>query len=340
MAGGTGTRFWPFSSTSNPKQFIDILGTGQSLIQMTFDRLKTSVPKDNILVVTNEMYRGKVENHLTDLPKENILCEPFMRDTAPCIAYANAVISSRTEGGNPAIVVAPSDHLILNPVEFGRILEVAFEEALSQSGIVTMGIKPSRPDTGYGYIKYRGDSEVAKVEEFTEKPDLAAAKKMLDSSDYCWNSGIFVWSLDTIKGEFEKHLPEMASRFKGTELNGVKGEVDRIYDGCESISIDYGILEKASEVKVVPSDFGWSDLGTWNSLANHLGDDQGNKTSGVEVMATDSSGNIIVGSDKKTIAIKSLNDTIIVDTKDALLICPKTDEQWVKELVGQLKDKK
>ena len=203
-----------------------------------------------------------------------------------------------------------------------------------------MGIKPSRPDTGYGYIKYRGDREVAEVEEFIEKPDLATAEKMLASGDYCWNSGVFIWSLETIEREFEKHLPEMASRFKGTELNGERGEVDDIYEGCESISIDYGILEKASEVKVVPSDFGWSDLGTWNSLANHLGEDQGNKTSGVEVIATDSSGNIIVGSENKTIAIKGLNDTIIVDTKDALLICPKTDEQWVKELVGQLKDKK
>ena len=340
MAGGVGTRFWPMSRTSKPKQFLDILGTGQSLIQMTFDRLKSSVPRENILVVTNEMYRGKVEDHLSDLPKANILCESAMRNTAPCIAYANAVISSRTESGNPAIVVAPSDHLIFNTGEFSRILGLAFEESLTHGGIVTMGIKPSRPDTGYGYIKYRGNSEVAEVEEFTEKPDLATAEKMLASGDYCWNSGIFIWSLETIEGEFEKHLPEMTSRFKSAELNGTKGEVDVIYEGCESISIDYGILEKASEVKVVPSDFGWSDLGTWNSLANHLGDDQGNKTSGVEVIATDSSGNIIVGSDKKTIAIKGLNDTIIVDTKDALLICPKTDEQWVKELVAQLKDKK
>lgn len=342
MAGGVGTRFWPMSRSTMPKQFLDILGIGKSLIQMTFDRLSHTINPENILVVTNESYRSLVQVHLPALPKENILCEPCMRNTAPCIAYANAVIENRTSTNysDVAIVVAPSDHLIVDTSEFSRVLGVATDEAVSENTLVTLGIKPTRPDTGYGYIKFDGDGEVAQVERFTEKPNLEVAKVMLDEGGYCWNSGIFVWSLESIKKEFEAHLPYVQELFIDKGLCGVQGEANELYEKSDSISIDYGILEKASKVKVIPSDFGWSDLGTWRSLATHLNDDEhGNSISGADVVANASGGNVIVTEAGKTVAVKDLNDFIVVDTKDALLICPRTSEQWVKELVGSLKSK-
>ncbi len=335
MAGGFGTRFWPKSRISKPKQFLDILGTGKSLIQMTYDRLLKSVPSSNILVVTNEFYCEVVAEHLPELPSENILAEPCMRNTAPCIAYANSVIASRVaDPSNTSIIVAPSDHLITDGEEFHRVLSVAFDACLESDQILTMGIKPSRPDTGYGYIKYRGVGEVLEVVEFTEKPELSQAEGFLNSGDYCWNSGIFVWSLATINSAFEKHLPAISQAFSSGY------DVEDIYANCESISIDYGVLEKSENVGVIAADFGWSDLGTWTSLSSHIDLSEGNHTVGADVISTDSIGNIIVAPKGKTIAIKGLNDFIVVDTEDAMLICPKSDEQWVKELVGQLKDKK
>ncbi len=350
MAGGVGTRFWPMSRTSKPKQFLDILGTGRSLIQMTFDRLSSVVPPSNILVVTNELYRSDVASHIPSIPSENILCEPCMRNTAPCIAYANAVISSRAASSgvdacDVGIIVAPSDHLILKEPEFGRIISLALIEATSTSSLVTLGIQPTRPDTGYGYIKFSrssstGDStgEIASVDRFTEKPDLETARGFLEEGGYCWNSGIFVWSLANISCEFSKHLSDMSSAFESAELCGNAGEVDDIYTSCESISIDYGILERASSVSVIPCDFGWSDLGTWTSLANHLPKDSSkNRSSGVDLVVSESANNIVVGTDsEKIIALRGLNDFIVVDTQDALLVCPKSDEQWVKVLVGKL----
>ena len=350
MAGGVGTRFWPMSRTSKPKQFLDILGTGRSLIQMTFDRLSSVVPPSNILVVTNELYRSDVASHIPSIPSENILCEPCMRNTAPCIAYANAVISRRVASSgvdacDVGIIVAPSDHLILKEPEFGRIISLALLEATSTSSLVTLGIQPTRPDTGYGYIKFSrlsstGDStgEIASVDRFTEKPDLETARGFLEEGGYCWNSGIFVWSLANISSEFSKHLSDMSSAFESAELCGNAGEVDDIYTSCESISIDYGILERASSVSVIPCDFGWSDLGTWTSLANHLPKDSSeNRSSGVDLVVSESANNIVVGADpEKIIALRGLNDFIVVDTQDALLVCPKSDEQWVKVLVGKL----
>ena len=349
MAGGVGTRFWPMSRVSKPKQFLDILGTGKSLIQMTFSRLALSIPPENILVVTNEVYRSEVSNHLPDILPDNILCEPCMRNTAPCIAYANAVISSRVSesGANPsdtAIIVAPSDHLILDESEFSRILDLAAATATTSPSLVTIGITPTRPDTGYGYIKFSytpENSGIASVDRFTEKPDLATAEKFIETGGYCWNSGIFVWSLSNITSAFKAHLPLMSEAFESAHLVGAAGEVDGIYESCESLSIDYGILEKCSDVAVIPADFGWSDLGTWTSLAQHLPSDKDcNSISGVQLIASVSKGNVVVGNSDKIIAIKGLNDFIVVDTEDALLICPKSEEQWVKTLVGELKGKK
>jgi len=350
MAGGIGARFWPMSRTSKPKQFLDILGTGRSLIQMTFDRLSSIIPTSNILVVTNELYRSDVTSHLPSIPPENILCEPCKRNTAPCIAYANAVISGRVSSSgidacDVGVIVAPSDHLIFKESEFDRIISLALSAATSTSSLITLGIKPSRPDTGYGYIKFSksnsvgdGTGEIATVDRFIEKPDLETAREFLKEGGYCWNSGIFVWSLANISNEFSKHLSDMSLAFEGTELCGNAGEVDEIYTSCESISIDYGILERASTVSVIPCDFGWSDLGTWTSLATHLPQDSsGNTSSGVDLVVSESTNNIVIGANSsKIIAIRGLNDFIVVDTQDALLVCPKSDEQWVKVLVGKL----
>ena len=346
MAGGIGSRFWPMSQSQEPKQFLDILGTGKSLIRMTFDRLEKLVPPECILVVTQTRYRDLVASHLPDLPSGNILCEPFMRNTAPCIAYANAVIAERDP--HAAVVVAPSDHLILNEQGFLDVCQTALETTRNSTKLVTLGIQPTRPDTGYGYIQYEEPSDdsnpdVRPVKTFTEKPDLATAETFLASGEFCWNSGIFVWSLSNIQAAFEAHLPDMLAEFVEADLtNSV--ELNAVYGNCENISIDYGIMEKASHVQVVLCDIGWSDLGTWGSLKEKLdADHEGNASAHVRVRAVDARDNLVVGSPgdgdgpKKLVALKGLDGYIVVDTPHALLICPATDEQWIKELVGDLK---
>lgn len=352
MAGGIGSRFWPMSKETQPKQFLDILGTGRSLIQMTYDRLSRLVPNENILVVTQERYRDLVAEHLPDLPSENTLCEPFMRNTAPCIAYANHWIANKAgaAAAEAAVIVAPSDHLILKEEEFLEIVEVALHHTRTTTQLVTLGIHPSRPDTGYGYIQFEdlpnaSDNRIRMVKTFTEKPQLELAVQFLASGDFYWNSGIFIWSLENITAAFETHLPDIQALFQehaaefgtATETNVVRS----IYGDCENISIDYGVMEKAPNVAVVLSDFGWSDLGTWGSLHEKLPhDEERNGTSGVELVAHDSRGNVIASSApsrKKLVAIRGLEDFIIVDTEDALLICPKAEEQWIKQLVTQLK---
>lgn len=346
MAGGIGSRFWPMSRSAEPKQFLDILGTGRSLIRMTFDRLEKLVPADRILVVTNARYRDQVASHLPEMPVENILCEPFMRNTAPCIAYANAVIASRDP--EAAVVVAPSDHLILDEKGFLDVCCTALETTRNTTSLVTLGIQPTRPDTGYGYIQYEEpldetQPDVRPVKTFTEKPDLATAETFLASGEFCWNSGIFVWSLNNIQAAFETHLPDMHAEFAEANLDNPL-ELNAVYGNCDSISIDYGIMEKASHVQVVLCDIGWSDLGTWGSLKEKLeADADGNASAHVRVRAVDSRDNLVVGSPDKSdgpqklVALKGLEGYIVVDTPHALLVCPATDEQWIKELVGDLK---
>lgn len=352
MAGGIGSRFWPMSKESRPKQFLDILGTGRSLIQMTFDRLARLVPAENILVVTQERYRDLVASHLPQLPRENTLCEPFMRNTAPCIAYANHWIANKAgeNASDAAVIVAPSDHLILKEDDFLEIAEVALNHTRDTTHLVTLGIHPSRPDTGYGYIQFEDlpnaeDERIRMVKTFTEKPHLELAEQFLASGDFYWNSGIFIWSLANITAAFETHLPEMQSLFEEHQADfATEREADTIrgiYGECENISIDYGVMEKAPNVAVVLSDFGWSDLGTWGSLHEKLSlDEHGNGSAGADIEATESTGNVIVsdsGKGKKLIAVRGLDQFIVVDTEDALLICPKADEQWIKQLVTKLK---
>jgi len=349
MAGGVGSRFWPMSRTTFPKQFHDVLGVGRTLLQMTYNRFLPLCPKENILVVTNERYRELVQQQLPDLRSEQILCEPFMRNTSPCVAYAAFWIAERETDAN--IIVAPSDHLILNNDEFREVVQVSLDLAASSDDLVTLGIKPTRPDTGYGYIQWTDqgckglDPRVRKVKTFTEKPDLKLAKDFLESGDFYWNSGIFIWSLKTILHAFSTHLPDMFRAFSdGAGVYGTAQEkafISRAYGTSENISIDYGIMEKARNVKVVLGDFGWSDLGTWGSLHSHLAHDEfRNGAVGKNVMLYNSANNVVHIHGDKLAVLHGLNGFIVVDTGDILLVCKKEDEQKIKQFVNDIKIKK
>lgn len=344
MAGGIGSRFWPMSRTAFPKQFIDILGTGQTLIQQTFDRLLKLVPKENIYIVTNDLYKNLVLQQL-DVVEDQVLCEPSRRNTAPCIAYANYKIASKNPNAN--IIVAPADHLILKEDKFLEVMTTALNYTEANNALVTLGIKPSRPDTGYGYIQFEDsvDSELKRVKTFTEKPDLMLAKQFLDSGDFSWNSGMFIWSLSSISESFEKLLPEMDTLFKeqkdafGTEKEALA--VNSIYSECKSVSIDYGIMEKAKNVFVLSADIGWSDLGTWGSIYTHLDhDDDNNAIVGKNVMLYDSEDCIVSVPKNKLVVLQGLKDYIVVESNDTLLVCKKKDEQKIKQFVTDIKMEK
>lgn len=345
MAGGIGSRFWPMSRTSFPKQFHDILGLGETLIQMTYRRFLDICPVENIFVVTNTEYADLVQEQLPDLNPGQIIQEPMRRNTAPCIAYANYRIAAINP--NARIVVAPSDHLITKEEAFVETVHLALNHCSKQDALVTLGIKPSRPDTGYGYIQFvdstsAENKRVKKVKTFTEKPDLEIAREFLSSGDFYWNSGIFIWSLSSINQAFKEHLPELDELFE--ELQPVYNTAEEekriadVYAMCENISIDYGILEKAKNVDVVLSDFGWSDLGTWGSLYTHLKkDEHGNAVLGQRIVLSESNGNIVKSPEGKLVAIQGLDNHIVIDTGDILMICPLADEQKIKQLVNDLK---
>ena len=345
MAGGIGSRFWPMSRTTYPKQFLDILGTGKTLIQQTFDRFLKLCPAENIFVVTNDLYKDLVLEQLPAIKPDQVLCEPARRNTAPCIAYANYRIATMNPNAN--IVVAPSDHLILKEDEFVATLQTAIHQTTTYECLVTLGIKPSRPDTGYGYIQFEEQREgvepsVRKVKTFTEKPELEIAKTFLESGDFYWNSGIFIWSLKAINNAFANHLPEVDELFReGADNFGTEAEeafIKKTYELCPNISIDYGVMEKASNVYVVLSDFGWSDLGTWGSLYTHLEhDDNANAIVGKQTMMYDSSNNIVNVPKDKLVVLQGLDDYIVVDTNDVLLMCKKVDEQKIKQFVNDIK---
>ncbi len=348
MAGGIGSRFWPMSRTAFPKQFHDIMGVGRTLIQMTYDRFLPIVPKENILVVTNERYKDIVLKQLPDIAPQQVLCEPFMRNTAPCIAYASFWIAEREADAN--IVVAPSDHLILREDEFRKNIEISFRQAKESGNLVTLGIKPTRPDTGYGYIQWADvknafDEKVKKAKTFTEKPDIELAKDFIESGDFYWNSGIFIWTLPAILNALQKLLPDMYRAFAdGLGLYGTAEEkefVDGMYSSCDNISIDYGVMEKAKNVNVVLSDFGWSDLGTWGSLHTHLAhDDHRNGVVGKNVLLYNCADNAVYVEGNKLVVLQGLNGYIVVDTGQTLLVCRKDDEQKIKQFVNEVKIKK
>ncbi|SMO48039.1 mannose-1-phosphate guanylyltransferase (GDP) [Solitalea koreensis] len=345
MAGGVGSRFWPVSRTNYPKQFIDILGVGKTLIQQTFERFAKICPKENILVVTNEIYRDIVLEQLPDIKPSNVLGEPIMRNTAPCIAYASHKISRKNP--DATIVVAPSDHLILEEENFCSIIKESISFASKNDCLITLGIVPSRPDTGYGYIQRTDkstESNFYKVKTFTEKPDLELAKTFLKSGDFLWNAGIFVWNAKAIKTAFEKYMPEMNDIFKeGRVLYNTPKETEFIknaYTRCKNISIDYGIMEKADNVYVRPSSFGWSDLGTWASVYDVKTDKDyvGNVVIGSKNVIMYDSANCMVRVPKnKLVILQGLDDYIVVETGDVLMVCKKSEEQMVKQIVADVK---
>ena len=345
MAGGVGSRFWPMSRSGRPKQFLDILDRGRTLIQMTADRLEPLLPFGRMYVVTNVRYKDEIMAQLPGIPEDQILCEPFMRNTAPCLAYAHHRIALRDP--EATIVVASADHLIEDEEGFRDVLGVAVKQAAQTSQLLTVGIAPTRPDTGYGYIQFEElpgafDPRLQQVRTFTEKPDLELARQFIDSGDFCWNSGIFVWSLETIQDRFEAQLPDLHGAFiERKDDLGTEREAEavlEIFGEAENISIDYGIMEGAPNVGVVLGNFGWSDLGTWGSLYDKLEKDgDRNATSGVHLLGDDAKGLMVAGEGGKMVVAKGLEDFIIVDTPDALLICPRSEEQWVKQVVSRLK---
>lgn len=346
MAGGIGSRFWPMSTSKIPKQFLDVLGNGETLLQQAFRRLSKICPPSQILIVTNTDYKDICKKQLPNIKEQNILCEPARRNTAPCIAYASFKIQHENRDAN--IIVAPSDHLITNEDEFERIVKECLEVSAQKDYLITLGIKPSRPETGYGYIQFsekccKENETLRKVKTFTEKPNLEIAQQFLDSGDFLWNSGMFIWSVSSIVLSIEKLLPEMYEVFlEGKELYNTDDEIDfinRVFPTCKNISIDYGIMEKSKNVFVYPSDFGWSDLGTWGSLENHIEADEFNNTLiSKQVLLYDSENNIVKLPKEKVAVIQGMDGYIIVDTKEALLICKKEEEQKIKQFVADIKN--
>jgi mannose-1-phosphate guanylyltransferase len=349
MAGGIGARFWPMSRTSRPKQFIDILGTGKTLIQQTFDRFLKICPVENIFIVTNEIYKEMVMKQLDGITSEQVLCEPMRRNTAPAIAFAAYKIKKLNP--DALLIVAPSDHIILQEDVFTDVILSTLNAASKNEWLLTLGITPSRPDTGYGYIQFCDthpfleDERIRKVKTFTEKPGPELAQTFLDSGDFLWNSGIFIWSLQSILNAFEKYLPEVDSLFKeGEEIYGTSGEsefINRTFSVCRNISIDYGVMEKANNVYVLATDFGWSDLGTWGSLFDtRPKDDKNNAIIGKNVLTFDSKNCIINMPNEKLVVLQGLNDYIVVEDDGILLICPKKEEQIIREIVNTVKIEK
>lgn len=344
MAGGVGSRFWPVSTQSFPKQFHDMLGTGETLLQKTFARLLKLVPEDQILVLTNAAYNDLVKEQLPQIKQKNIVLESAMRNTAPCILLS--ALKVEKENPNAVMIVAPSDAWIEDEDAFVNDLQIAFDAAQQEETIVTLGIQPTFPNTGYGYINYdKGDSAFAKaVKRFTEKPNYEAAKEFVSSGDYLWNAGMFIWSVQTVVDSFKTFLPEMYSLLNaGKEFYNLPEEqefIDRVYPDAENISIDFGIMEKHTNVKVVPATFDWNDLGTWGSLYDKMeGDGGGNAIVNARVIATNASGNIIRTEGDKVVVLDGLKDYIIVEKEEVLVIMPKSKEQDIKEIRNRVQSK-
>ncbi|MCU4174485.1 mannose-1-phosphate guanylyltransferase [Carboxylicivirga sp. N1Y90] len=344
MAGGVGSRFWPLSTSKTPKQFLDILGTGKSLLQQTYDRFKPLCPAENFVIVTSLEYKEMVLEQLPELTAAQVLAEPLRRNTAPCIAYANAVIEKQNPEAN--IVVTPADHLILNEEEFRRNINTGLDFVTEREALLTLGIKPSRPETGYGYIQI-GDKvdnldKFRKVKTFTEKPNLDMAKVFYESGEFFWNSGIFLWSLKSIKKAFQENLKEVSDLFESfiPEIGTSNEEkaLQGTYSDCKNISIDYGVMEKANNVFVKMVDFGWSDLGTWSSLHEHAErNEDNNAVIKGNVLVYDSSNSIIHVPDGKMAVVQGLDNYIVIQSEKSLLICPKSNEQQIRQFTTDLK---
>ncbi len=346
MAGGIGSRFWPESRTKHPKQFLDLLGTGRSLIQWTYNRFKHICPKENIYFITNQSYIETLKEQIPELDSANIISEPSRKNTAPCAAYFAHKMMALNPNAN--IIMSPADHLIMDERAFERTTYDALDFVAKHDALLTMGVKPTRPDTGYGYIQYDVEEELDKVyrvKTFTEKPSLELARTFLKSGDFLWNSGIFIWNVKTIMNELEKYLPEMHEVFmQAKDVYNTPQEfevISELYSQCTNISIDYGIMEKAKNVFVIPSYFGWCDLGTWESAyENSEKDYLGNAVYGDNVMVIDASECMIKVNNDKLLVVQGLEQFIVVDTPDVLLICERNREQQIKEYVAEVKRNK
>ncbi|MEM9846769.1 MAG: mannose-1-phosphate guanylyltransferase [Bacteroidota bacterium] len=345
MAGGVGSRFWPASRTACPKQFLDILGVGKSLIQLTYERFLQLVPKENIFIVTNDRYKSLVQEHLPDLTDNQILCEPSRNNTGPCVAYTAFKLHNLNPEAN--FVIAPSDHIILKEADFLAQLRKALDVTAKEEVLVTLGIAPTRPDTGYGYINYIQEQEPApgvfKVEAFKEKPSRATANEYLAAGNYLWNAGIFIWRASSVLKAFERHANEIYDILeKGNRKYNTHKEqqfIDKHYPKTPSISVDYAIMEHADNIYTLPSDIGWSDLGTWASLhAESDKDENGNAINSDKSILEETENCLIRVPDQKLVIMKDLKDYIVIDEKDVLLIYPKSKEQEIKALTQTLSD--
>jgi mannose-1-phosphate guanylyltransferase len=342
MAGGIGSRFWPVSRNNHPKQFLDFLGTGKSLLQLTVDRYAALCPPEQVYIVTNEIYADLIKIQLPDFKDEQVLYEPMRKNTAPCIAYASLKISLKNPKAN--IIVAAADHFILKENVYHEVVRKGLEHVSKHNHLVTLGIQPTRPDTGYGYIQYMEENEggIHKVKTFFEKPDKDLAVQFIKTGEFLWNSGMFIFNVKSIIKAFEQLLPEVFEAFAGYEkklyTKDEKKFIEHAYTLCTNVSIDVGVMEKASNVRVIPASFGWSDVGTWASLYELTEHDyHGNSVSGKNVMMYDAQNNIVNVPDKKLVILQGLDNYIVVDTPDALLICEKTQEQKIKDFTADVK---
>ena len=344
MAGGVGSRFWPVSTEEFPKQFHDMLGTGDTLIQKTFNRLAKLIPQENIFILTNERYNDLVFEQLPSVTKRQVVLEPAMRNTAPCILYASLKIQK--ENPDAIMIVAPSDHWIEDETTFSNNVQQAFDFCLANDALMTLGIMPTFPNTGYGYIEYdkTSNANIKPVKQFREKPDYDTAKSFLNQGNFLWNAGIFMWSVNSVISAFRKHQPELFSLFeKGIPVYNTNFEDEFIktnYSNSENISVDYAIMEKSKNVFVLPATFDWNDLGTWGSLYDKLDkDSEQNAAINSKILAENSSGNLIRTKYDKIVVVDGLNDYIIVDKDEVLLIFPKSKEQDIKKVLQKVKDK-
>ncbi|MDN4166401.1 mannose-1-phosphate guanylyltransferase [Cytophagales bacterium LB-30] len=344
MAGGLGTRFWPYSRTHKPKQFLDVLGTGSTLLQMTYERFKDIALPENILVVTHESYKELVMEQLPFLTEHQILLEPARKNTAPCIAYASYKI--KAQNPEATIVVTPADHLILKEEVFRKEIQKALRFASAGNRLVTLGITPSRPDTGYGYIQFETEAvdEIHQVVTFTEKPEKELAIKFLESGDFVWNAGIFIWHVSSILAAFEEHLPDMVEVFEAglAALHTPKEQafIAQAYSQCKNISIDYGVMEKADNVYVVKGDFGWSDLGSWNALHEISEKDADNNVVQANGILMDTKNSYVIGPAEKLILVQGLEGYLVAECDNVLLICRKDLEGKFREFINVVKEKK
>lgn len=344
MAGGIGSRFWPVSTAEYPKQFHDMLGSGFSLIQKTFNRLHKFIPKENILVLTNESYNDLVLEQLPMLTQEQVVLEPAMRNTAPCILYA--ALKIKKSNPNAVMIVAPSDHWIEDENAFENDVKQCFTKCENEDVLCTLGIKPTFPNTGFGYIEFDKNpaAEIKKVNQFREKPDYNTAKEFISQGNFLWNAGIFMWSVKTIVDAFKAFQTEQYQLFNsGIEAYNTPEEkkfIAKNYALAENISIDYAILEHSKSIYVLPATFDWNDLGTWGSLYDKLDkNESSNAVVGAQLLDRNASGNIVRTKNDKVVVLDSLDDFIVVDKDDVLLICPKEKEQDIKVILNEVKDK-